>query len=151
MQSGKEAEKALQPWDEEKGSGERLQAHEKVETEDLEEGEDGDGDQELQFNGKNDDNESEFEFPSFMNNISTPSLPGFCTKSQSRALDNSWDNNHDLGDVPGELDEKDYGQESGENDEDQQGHGVLVSYPDASRSPEHSFTTALFRSVQAEG
>ena len=108
------------------------------------------GDQELQFNSKNDEDEGDFEFSSFMSDLSTPSLPDFPTKSQPPALlvDNSWDNNLvSPGAMLGELEDelKDVGEE------DQPGHDALVSYPDASRSPEHAFMPALLRSVRAAG
>jgi len=152
MLSGEEAERALQPWDEENGSTELLEAKakEKVESEAHEDGEsDGNGDQEFRSNGKHHGDENDIELPSFMNNLSTLSLPDFHTKSQLPALDTSWDNNHDLGDVLGELDDerKDCGQEGDENHEDWEGHDALVSYLDVSRSPEHSFTPAFLRSV----
>lgn len=140
MQSGEEAEKALKPWSEDNRSKERLlkaDAKAKVETKVHEEGEDENSDQELQSNSGRDGNESDIEFPSFMNNLSTPSLPGFHTKSKLLALDNSWDNDQDLEDVSGEPDDgrEDCEEQADGNDENQQGHDALVSHPDASRSP----------------
>ena len=142
LQSREEAKKALQPWEEENlGLRACLDADAK-ETKGHEESEDENSNQEFQSNGGNNGDESAFEFPSFMNNLSTPSLPDFVSKSQPRALslDKSWDNDHDLGDMLGELDDEreDCGEEVTKNDGDQRGRDVLVSssYPGALRLPE---------------
>jgi len=110
MQSGEDAETALQPWDEEKESMELLEeeAKERVGTEVHEERENEDGDRELQPKRKNDGDESDFEFPSFMDELSMPSLPGFHptpmpSLAVSRDICQTTCTNH--GDVLGDLED----------------------------------------------
>lgn len=109
MLSGEEAERVLQPWNEEKSWRELSdEAGEKIETEVREEEENENGDEEFHSKHKDDDEESDFEFPSFMDDLSTPSLPGFHptpmpTPAISRDICYTTRTNH--GDMLGELED----------------------------------------------